>query len=134
MFLRSIQPVLMVVSLIIIVFIYSIFMIMNIGVYWYSYALVLVMLRGVIVVFMYISRLIPNERFEIYNLIFLGIFLWLFVLKYEFNYGYDMRILRFNLWFSCVGMLRLFLVVFLFGIILIVVWIRCFNKGAVRVE
>lgn len=71
MFIIRIQPIFIVRRLILIVLIYSYIVYIVIGGYWFRYALVIVMLRGVLVVFTYIVSLVPNERFENYNLIYL---------------------------------------------------------------
>jgi len=64
----------------------------------------------------------------------LRLLIWVVVYKYDVYYGEDERIISFGLWNSYVGLIRLVLVIFLFIIILIVAWIRYFNKGAIRVR
>lgn len=59
--------------------------------------MVMVMLRGVLVVFTYIVRLFPNERFEVYNIIFVVVFIILFFSGGYIIYGCDCRIIRFRL-------------------------------------
>lgn len=101
--------------------------------YWFRYALVMVILRGVLVLFTYIVRLIPNEEFENYNLllIFLVIFIVLGVGK--FFYFEEIYYLCIVLWESYVRLYNLFIIRFLFRIILLVVWFRCIVEGAIRV-
>lgn len=119
--------------LILITLIYSFFLFIFIGVYWFRYALVIVMLRGVLVVFTYIVRLFPNERFEIYSIIYIILFMFLFFRRGYIVYGGDCRIVSINLWVRYVSMFNLFLVVFLLRIMLIVIWVRELSEGAVRV-
>lgn len=131
-FVRRIQPIMIIRRLIIIILIYSYIIYIILGGYWFCYVLILVILRGVLVLFTYIVRLIPNESFENYNLIYIfiliiiiGIFLYFY--KYRIDY------IRLFLWKSYFGIFNLFIVRFLLGIILIVVWLRYLGYGAVRI-
>lgn len=134
LFIRIIQPLLIISILIIIVLIYSYLIYNVIEGYWFRYALVIVILRGVLVIFTYIISLIPNERFERYNLVFviflIFIFFGYFIYKYFFNKNYISLIL----WNFRLRIFNIFVVRFLLRIILIVVWIRSLNKGAVRIR
>lgn len=132
-FLIRSQPVFMVRMLILITIIYSFFLYVIIGGYWFGYAMVMVILRGVLVVFTYIVRLFPNERFEIYNIIYVVFFIIVFLGGEYIIYGGDYRMVRFNLWVRYIRMFNLFLVVFLLRIILIVIWVRMIDEGAIRV-
>lgn len=105
-----------------------------IGGYWFRYALIIVILRGVLVVFTYIVRLIPNESFENYNLVYLvsfilfmvgGFYVWL----YECKYG----VVSLSLWRSFFRIFNIFIVGLLLRIMLVVVWLRYIGCGALRV-
>lgn len=100
----------------------------NIGGYWFRYILLIVMLRGVLVVFTYIVRLIPNERFEIYGIIILFFIIIRILIEFFCKYKYDMSIIRINFWNSYIGFINLFIIVFLLIIMLLVVIIR-YNKS-----
>lgn len=133
-FVRRIQPIIIILRLIIIRIIYSFYIYIRIGGFWFRYLLLLVIIRGVLVVFTYIVSLFPNERFEIYNLIIIIIVCLLrLYLVYEMC-GLDYRYISLNIWFFYIGIFSLYLVRFLLIIIIIVVWIRCLNEGAIRVN
>lgn len=134
-FIRRIQPMFIVRSLILIVLLYSYIIYIIIGNYWFRYALVIVMLRGVLVVFTYIVRLIPNERFENYNLLYIiGVIIFLVGRFYVWLYDIKMGVISLNLWRRFFSFFNIFIVVVLLGIILVVVWLRYIGFGALRVE
>nr|YP_010904385.1 NADH dehydrogenase subunit 6 [Heteropoda venatoria]WCS92213.1 NADH dehydrogenase subunit 6 [Heteropoda venatoria] len=133
MFVSGIQPIFMVSSLIVIVFLYSLYVWSFMGSYWFSYVLIMVMLSGVLVVFTYMVSLIPNEVFETYNLVFLVMFMLMMVGGFYSMYFLDKGFVSFNLWISYLGMFSLYLVIYLLGIMIMVVWISNLNEGAVRV-
>lgn len=133
-FVRRIQPIFIIRRLILIALLYSYIVYIIIGGYWFRYALVMVILRGVLVVFTYIVSLIPNERFERYNLFYIvivmlmmvgGYYMWIYRLKNSF--------ISLNLWFTFFGIFNIFIIRFLLIIILIVVWLRYMGRGALRV-
>lgn len=134
LFIRRIQPLIIIRTLIIIVLFYSYLIYNIIERYWFSYALVIVMLRGVLVIFTYIVRLIPNERFESYNLIFVIFLIFLFFGFFIYKYVFDLSYNSLSLWGSRISLFNIFVVSFLLRIILIVVWIRYLSKGAVRIR
>lgn len=134
-FIRRIQPIFIVRSLILIVLLYSYIIYIIIGSYWFRYALVIVILRGVLVVFTYIVRLIPNERFENYNLLYIiGVIMFLIGRFYVWIYDIKMGVISLNLWRRFFSFFNIFIVVVLLGIILVVVWLRYMGFGALRVE
>lgn len=100
--------------------------------YWFSYALVIVILRGIIVVFTYIVRLTPNERFERYRLIILFIVIFFITIGWDYVINNSITYLCLTLWLWYVRFYNLFIVRFLLRIMLIVVWFRYINEGAVR--
>ena len=60
--------------------------------FWFRYALIMVMLSGVFVIFIYIASLIPNEEFEIYGI---GIFIiFMFIIVVWKNGGVGEEILE----------------------------------------
>lgn len=133
-FVRRVQPMFIIRILIIIILVYSYILYILLGGYWFSYALVIVMLRGVLVVFTYIVRLIPNERFEEYNILYiLGITLFMVGGSYIWVYQWKYSFVSLNLWRSFFRIFNIFIVRFLLLIILLVVWLRYYSWGALRV-
>lgn len=134
LFVITLQPVFIVRRLIIITFIYSFFIFNGVGSYWFRYLLLIVILRGVLVVFTYMVTLIPNERFEIYQLMLAFLLILMFIVKWDFFYGFEMSFLTLNLWNRYIGVFNLFLVRFLLVVILLVVLLRGINYGSFRVK
>lgn len=128
------QPIIIVIRLIFITLFYSYWVMKLIMRFWFRYALIMVMLSGVFVIFIYIASLIPNEEFEIYGI---GIFIiFMFIIVVWKNGGVGEEILewvRLNLWLSYLGGVLVFLGVVLFIVILIVIWVRCKGGRALRV-
>nr|YP_009655376.1 NADH dehydrogenase subunit 6 [Epeus alboguttatus]QCL18093.1 NADH dehydrogenase subunit 6 [Epeus alboguttatus] len=132
-FVSSVQPMFMVSSLILIVMIYSLYMYMMIGNYWFSYALMMVMLSGVLVVFTYMVSLIPNTSFENYNIIYImGMLMFMMGGMYMMIYMEKGSYISLNLWSSFISMFNIFMISFLLGIMLIVVWLSYLSYGAMR--
>lgn len=133
-FIRRMQPIFIVRSLILIVLLYSYIIYIIMRSYWFRYALVIVILRGVLVVFTYIVRLIPNERFENYNLLYMiGVIIFLIGRFYVWIYDLKMGIISLNLWRRFFGIFNIFIVIVLLRIMLVVVWLRYMGFGALRV-
>nr|YP_009131530.1 NADH dehydrogenase subunit 6 [Argyroneta aquatica]AIL95164.1 NADH dehydrogenase subunit 6 [Argyroneta aquatica] len=134
MFLGSMQPIMMVLSLIFILLLYSLFLYKLMVSFWYSYALVMVMLSGVFVIFTYMASLSPNEGFEIYSLIFLVLFMVIvFLNKKVVIISLISDFVSLNLWVAYLGLFSLFLVVLLLSVMVMVVWVSMKAKGALRV-
>lgn len=134
MFIIRMQPVFIVRMLILITFVYSYIIYRVLGTFWFRYVLLIVILRGVLVVFTYMVTLIPNESFEIYSLILLFIIMVIFIVEYMKLYWIDIGLISVNLWITYFGLLRIFLVGFLLVIILLVVSLRYIGDGAFRVR
>lgn len=134
LFVIRLQPVFIVRRLIFITFVYSFFIFISRGTYWFGYLLLIVILRGVLVVFTYMVTLIPNESFEIYHLIIVFLLILILVVKLDFSFFFEMRFLTLNLWISYLGVFNLFLITFLLVIILLVVLLRGINLGSFRVK
>lgn len=127
------QPLFIVRRLILIRLLYSFLIYKVIGTFWFRYILLIVMIRGVLVVFTYIVRLIPNESFEIYGLIIFFSFILIILVGLDFFFFKDIRIIRINLWMTFLSILNLILISFLLVIILLVVYITYIEEGAFRV-
>lgn len=134
-FIRRMQPIFIIRRLILVVLIYSYIIYIIIRGYWFRYALVIVILRGVLVVFTYMVRLIPNERFENYNLLYMmGIIMFLIGNFYIWMYDVKIGMISLNLWRRFIGIFNIFIIRILLGIILVVVWLRYIGCGALRGE
>lgn len=133
-FVIRIQPIFIVRILIFITLLYSYSIYIVIGTYWFRYILIIVILRGVLVVFIYIVSLIPNEKFEIYNLLMLFLFIMVMIIKFDFHFVIDIRLITVNLWVTYLGIFNLFLVRFLLRVILLVIILRYISDGSFRVD
>lgn len=134
-FVWRVQPYFIIIRIIIITMGYSIFIYYKMDRYWCRYILILVIIRGVLILFTYIARLIPNERFEYIRLIYVRLFICIFIIigiKFERGYFEDMRIIILKIWEVLVRLYNLYFVIFLLIIMLMVVWLRNFGEGAVR--
>lgn len=101
--------------------------------FWFGYILILVILSGVLVIFSYVLSLCPNERFEFFSLVFLiSIFIWYFFVEEKFNVIRDFSFLSNFLWEGVNRIFNIYLVFFLLGVIIIVVYVSCPKIGALR--
>lgn len=128
------QPIIIITIIVIIILLYSYFLFILTMRYWFRYILVIVILRGVLVVFTYIISLIPNEIFENYNVLYIFIFIIGSIGYYKYLYISISELISLRIWNSWYGILNIFIVSFLLIIILIVVWFRNINEGALRVR
>lgn len=127
------QPMFIIGLLMILVTLYSLFIYWEIIRFWYGYILILVFLRGVLVIFSYVIRLIPNERFEFLRLVILIIiFLSLFLREYYSLNKIDFSFVSLFLWEGILLGYIIYLVIFLLSIIVIVIYVRCPQVGALR--
>lgn len=128
------QPIIIVIRLIFITLFYSYWVMKLIMRFWFRYALIMVMLSGVFVIFIYMASLIPNEEFEIYGIGIFIIFIFIIVVWKYGGVGEEiLEWVRLNLWLSYLGGVLVFLGVVLFIVILIVIWVRCKGGRALRV-
>nr|YP_010022218.1 NADH dehydrogenase subunit 6 [Oxyopes licenti]QOL12233.1 NADH dehydrogenase subunit 6 [Oxyopes licenti] len=134
LFIISLQPVFMVSILIFITLLYSYLIYKVIGTFWFSYMLLMVMLSGVLVIFTYMVSLVPNESFEVVNLVILLSFMVSMFLNWGLNFNNDMGIMSMDLWASYLGSFSLFLVIFLLAVMLLVVVVSCMTEGSFRVS
>nr|WIM51599.1 NADH dehydrogenase subunit 6 [Corythalia opima] len=134
LFIGSIQPMFMISMLILIVVMYSYIIYSVMGGYWFSYAMVMVMLSGVLVVFTYMVSLIPNESFESYNLLYMmGLVMFLVEMYYMWMYDLKWGLMSLELWMSYFSVFNVFMVGFLLCIMLVVVWLSYIGCGALRI-
>lgn len=127
------QPIFMIGILMILVLTYSLIIYREVRRFWFGYLLLLILLRGVLVVFSYVVSLIPNERFEFFSLItFLLIFLYLFVQEYIFSIKIDDSLICLLLWEGLILGYIIYLVTFLLTLIIIVIFVSLPQIGALR--
>lgn len=135
LFLLRGHPIRGVRCLISITLVFSFYLYFRIGLFWFSGILLLVMLRGVLVLFTYIASLSPNEIFEMVGV---GVGLVVVcILSMRFGTEQvvirDSRLMVVKLWEGLMGLVNLYIVVLLLFTILVVVWITRVFLGAVRV-
>lgn len=134
-FVLSIQPIIIISRLIMVVLIYSFYLYWNLREFWFRYIIVLVLMRGVLVVFTYIIRVLPNERFEVSRLVILILgFVLIYKGEVYDEFIQNMRIGRIKIWSGISLIVRLFLIIYLLFIIVIVVWLRIIERGAIRIS
>lgn len=133
LFLRSSQPIIIVMRLIFVSLVYSFIIYEGIGTFWYSYILLLVILRGVLVVFTYIASLVPNEMFEInYFIVIVTVVVLLMGRYWGGVMKHDWRVVILEIWMYGISFFNLFIVGFLLGVIVIVVWMTFSIKISIR--
>nr|YP_009108134.1 NADH dehydrogenase subunit 6 [Araneus ventricosus]AIU45756.1 NADH dehydrogenase subunit 6 [Araneus ventricosus] len=135
MFVLSIQPMMIISSLIMVVLIYSFYLYWNLSEFWFSYMMVLVLMSGVLVVFTYMMSVLPNESFEVSSLVMLILG---FVLMYkgevydEFIQNVSMGSMK--IWSGISLIVSLFLIIYLLFIMVMVVWLSMMERGAIRIS
>lgn len=127
------QPIFIIGVLIIIVVILSLFSYFEINRFWFGYILILTLLRGVLVIFSYVVRLIPNEKFEFLRLVFLVLgFIYLFIEDYLIFIKVDNSFICLLLWEGMLLGYMVYLVIFLLRVIIITIFVRYPQFGALR--
>nr|YP_009689588.1 NADH dehydrogenase subunit 6 [Neoscona multiplicans]QCF46307.1 NADH dehydrogenase subunit 6 [Neoscona multiplicans] len=134
LFVLSIQPMMVISSLIIIVLVYSMFLYWSLSSFWFSYMVILVLMSGVLVVFMYMMSVLPNESFEVSSLMILILG---FVLMYNSNFYnefiQDVGLMSMKIWEGTTMLMSMFLVMYLLFIMIIIVWVSMMEVGAIRI-
>nr|YP_009680184.1 NADH dehydrogenase subunit 6 [Neoscona scylla]QDF64718.1 NADH dehydrogenase subunit 6 [Neoscona scylla] len=134
LFVLSIQPMMVISSLIMIVLIYSMFLYWSLSSFWFSYMVILVLMSGVLVVFTYMMSVLPNESFEISSLMMLILG---FVLMYKSSiyseFIQDVGLSSMKIWTGVTMLMSLFLVMYLLFIMIMVVWVSMMELGAIRI-
>lgn len=128
------HPLLIIGGLVILVLATFLYLYYRLTRFWVGYLLVLVILRGILVIFSYILRLIPNLAFEEFNL-FIPILMLIFIL-YSFLdkiYLSDLRSYCYVIWSNEIGIITFYLVRLLLLLIVIVLFLRIIRKGSLRV-
>nr|QNV12052.1 NADH dehydrogenase subunit 6 [Linyphia triangularis] len=133
-FILSNQPMLMIGILMMLVCVYSLFIYYSVSSFWFGYILILVLLSGVLVIFSYVVSLIPNESFEVLSLMLLLVsFIYLFFLDFFYAMVEDLSFSSLLIWESLLSGYLMYLVMFLLGIMVMVVYVSTPFAGALRV-
>nr|AWN56283.1 NADH dehydrogenase subunit 6 [Goeldia sp. DPP-2018] len=133
LFVGSVQPIMFMFGLMMVVLFYSFCVYLGMGSYWFSYGLVMVILSGVMVVFMYFLSFIPNEKFELYSMNLMMVFVVFMIVGVDVVMMWDESFVSINLWDFWYSMVNVFLVIVLLVMMVIVVWLSNVNEGAIRV-
>lgn len=119
------------VILVLIIFLYLYFSIIR---FWVGYLLVLVILRGILVIFSYILRLVPNLSFEEFSLLMpLLLFVFAGYRIIEKFYGGDISLYTYSIWVGNLRLITFYLAGLLLLLMVVVLFLRIINKGSLRV-
>nr|YP_009117197.1 NADH dehydrogenase subunit 6 [Neoscona theisi]AJE26553.1 NADH dehydrogenase subunit 6 [Neoscona theisi] len=134
LFVLSIQPMMVISSLIIIVLMYSMYLYWSLSSFWFSYMVILVLMSGVLVVFTYMMSVLPNESFEVSSLmvLVLGV-VFLYKSDSYADFIQNMSLGSMKIWAGVTMLMSLFLVVYLLFIMVMVVWVSMMELGAIRI-
>lgn len=101
---------------------------------WLGYLIIVVIIRGVLVLFGYVLRLSPNERFEVNNLVFVLLLLLRIGVVKMGNLNQLGGGISIGLWGDYLGGLILYLVVFLLWMMVLVTWIGDIDSGSLKIN
>lgn len=132
-FMVRIQPLIIIRIILGVVILYSLDIYYESMRFWFGYILILIVLRGVLVVFTYVISLIPNESFEYFSIFFIFLFFLFFFASKKFMIIDNQSLLRILLWEGLIRGYLLYLGVFLLRIIIIVIFLRRVIEGALRI-
>nr|YP_009333098.1 NADH dehydrogenase subunit 6 [Araneus angulatus]AMD83665.1 NADH dehydrogenase subunit 6 [Araneus angulatus] len=134
LFITSIQPMLIILSMIMIVLFYSLYMKWMLMSFWFSYMMILVLMSGVLVIFTYMMSVLPNESFENSGMLFLLIGMYYLYNKLNYyEFVLDLSISSMEIWVSYLFVVSMFLVMYLLFLMILVVWISMMEMGAIRI-
>lgn len=132
LFVGRYQPIIIIFRIILLTLFLAYYVYISVGRFWYRYIILLVMLRGVLILFTYIVRLLPNERFEILSLAYIRLVclrVGIFNILRFINFNYD----GMKIWWGLIWFLNIFIFIFLLIIIIIVVWLTLLEKVPIRI-
>ncbi|NP_150611.1 NADH dehydrogenase subunit 6 (mitochondrion) [Limulus polyphemus] len=137
LFLISYHPIMMIMNLILTTILVSLMTTLLMKTSWFSYTLFLIMLGGMLVVFIYIASLAPNESFKMLTkiplLIILSMPLLFTTISFKTSIYPEMYKISISKIFSNLPMLTtLFLVTFLLITLIAVVKITKISQGPIR--
>lgn len=103
--------------------------------FWVGYLLILIILRGVLVVFSYILRIIPNFAFENFRILMSFLVTLTVVSSVIEKFVYrDARGYVYRIWGPHIRLITLYLVSILLLLIVIVLYISIYTKGSLRIN
>lgn len=132
-FVIRIQPLVIIRIILIIVLLYALDIYYESIRFWFGYILIFIVLRGVIVIFTYVIRLIPNESFEFFSFLVMGLSLFLLFIRKSFIILENQSLFRVLLWEGLIRGFILYLGILLLAIIIIVIFLRRVTDGALRI-
>nr|AAC47691.1 NADH dehydrogenase 6 [Limulus polyphemus] len=137
LFLISYHPIMMIMNLILTTILVSLMTTLLMKTSWFSYTLFLIMVGGMLVVFIYIASLAPNESFKMLTkiplLIILSMPLLFTTISFKTSIYPEMYKISISKIFSNLPMLTtLFLVTFLLITLIAVVKITKISQGPIR--
>nr|QNV12099.1 NADH dehydrogenase subunit 6 [Argiope bruennichi] len=135
LFVLSIQPMMIISSLIFTILLYAMYLYWNLSSFWFSYMVILVLMSGVLVVFTYMMSVLPNESFEVSSLVMLVLGI---IVLYKYS-GYEdfiqnISISSMGIWGSVTLVSSMFLVIYLLAMMVMIVWLSMMEKGAIRIS
>jgi hypothetical protein len=101
--------------------------------FWFGYILILILLRGVLVVFTYVVSLVPNERFEYFSFLMILVGILFFIGETRYKVLSSQSLVTTLLWGGVMGGYILYLAIFLLRVIVIVVFVSSPSEGPLRV-
>nr|AIA77344.1 NADH dehydrogenase subunit 6 [Argiope amoena] len=135
LFVLSIQPMMVISSLIITILLYAVYLYWHLSSFWFSYMIILVLMSGVLVVFTYMMSVLPNESFEVSSLVLLVLSV---ILLYKYSgyedYIQDVSLGSMGIWMSVTLVVSIFLVIYLLVMMVMIVWLSMMEKGAIRIS
>lgn len=127
-----IQPLIIIRLILGVVLLYSLDIYYESMRFWFGYILMLIVLRGILVVFTYIIRLVPNERFEYFSILIIFFVVVFFFINGKFIIIDNQRLLSVLLWEGLIRGYILYLGGFLLRIMVIVIFLSRVVDGAFR--
>jgi len=132
-FIIRIQPLIIIRIILGVVLLYSLDIYYESISFWFGYILILIVLRGILVIFTYVIRLVPNERFEFFSILVIFLRFIFFIINKKFIIVRNQSLLRILLWEGVIRGYIIYLGIFLFRIIVIVIFLRRVEDGALRI-
>nr|YP_007026056.1 NADH dehydrogenase subunit 6 [Carcinoscorpius rotundicauda]AFR25746.1 NADH dehydrogenase subunit 6 [Carcinoscorpius rotundicauda]AFT65396.1 NADH dehydrogenase subunit 6 [Carcinoscorpius rotundicauda] len=131
------HPIMMILNLIILTILSSLLMTLFMKTSWFAYILFLIMLGGMLVVFIYISSLAPNEpfKFSITFTTFITILFPLSLLMYNYKFHSKSTTFKFssiNMFSSLSLITTILLMTFLLMTLIVVVKISKISQGPIK--
>nr|YP_009987877.1 NADH dehydrogenase subunit 6 [Tachypleus gigas]QNL17503.1 NADH dehydrogenase subunit 6 [Tachypleus gigas] len=133
------HPIMMIFNLILLTILCNLLTTLFMKISWFSYTLFLIMLGGMLVVFIYITSLAPNEpfKFSMTMMILMTSSFSLILSTYNYTFHYKSTMFKFSItnMFSLLSLLTTILLVsFLLITLIVVVKISKFSQGPIQLS